>query len=296
MFAFSVYCAVIVAASLLGGWIPLRIRMTHRSMETILSFVAGVILGISLLHLFPHALLDLSSFEVGYGVLLGLLSMFFIERFFCFHHHDLPDAAQTTHEHAHSHDSGLRHDHAYTPHAHDAPRGDGLLRSAHHLRWGGAAVGLALHTLIEGVALAASMAPRKDLPHQPWLAGLGMFLVIVLHKPFDALTLSTLMSRGGWRLGWQHSVNLLFALIVPLGGAAFALAGLRPAQSQVVGWALAFSCGAFLCISLSDLLPELQFHQHDRWKLSLALLAGVLLAAAVALAESMLHGRGGWRG
>jgi zinc and cadmium transporter len=255
--------------------------------------VAGVILGISLLHLLPHALLDLSAFEVGYGVLLGLLAMFLIERFFCFHHHELPDASQTTQESARGHGGCLSHDDAYAGGAHEAAAGGGLLRSAHRLRWGGAAVGLALHTLIEGVALAASMAQRKDVPYEPWLAGLGMFLVIALHKPFDALTLGTLMSRGGWRPGWQHLVNFLFALIVPLGGAAFALLGLRPEQSQAVGWALAFSCGAFLCISLSDLLPELQFHQHDRWKLSLALVAGLVLAAGVALAEAMLHGRGG---
>jgi zinc and cadmium transporter len=42
---------------------------------------------------------------------------------------------------------------------------------------------------------------------------------------------------------------------------------------------LAFSAGTFLCIALSDLLPELQFHEHDRWKLSVALLAGLALMA-----------------
>jgi zinc and cadmium transporter len=46
--------------------------------------------------------------------------------------------------------------------------------------------------------------------------------------------------------------------------------------------ALAFSAGTFLCIALSDLLPELQFHSHDRFKLSVALLAGVGLMAATA--------------
>ena len=44
---------------------------------------------------------------------------------------------------------------------------------------------------------------------------------------------------------------------------------------MVTSKTLAFSAGTFLCIALSDLLPELQFHAHDRWKLSAALLAGV---------------------
>ena len=47
--------------------------------------------------------------------------------------------------------------------------------------------------------------------------------------------------------------------------------------------ALAFSGGTFLCIALSDLLPELQFHAHDRTKLSVALLAGFLLMLLTAL-------------
>ena len=49
--------------------------------------------------------------------------------------------------------------------------------------------------------------------------------------------------------------------------------------------ALAFSGGTFLCIALSDLLPELQFHSHDRVQLSVALLAGFALMAATAMAE-----------
>ena len=51
-------------------------------------------------------------------------------------------------------------------------------------------------------------------------------------------------------------------------------------SSDVTANTLAFSAGTFLCIALSDLLPELQFHEHDRVKLSLALLAGVALMAA----------------
>jgi zinc and cadmium transporter len=53
--------------------------------------------------------------------------------------------------------------------------------------------------------------------------------------------------------------------------------------------ALAFSAGTFLCIALSDLLPELQFHSHDRLKLSIALLAGFALMAVTAELEPDSH-------
>ncbi|MHC5543735.1 ZIP family metal transporter, partial [Singulisphaera rosea] len=58
-------------------------------------------------------------------------------------------------------------------------------------------------------------------------------------------------------------------------------------QSAVYGTAaaLAFSAGTFLCIALSDLLPELQFHAHDRLTLSASLLAGFFLMAVASAGE-----------
>jgi zinc and cadmium transporter len=48
-----------------------------------------------------------------------------------------------------------------------------------------------------------------------------------------------------------------------------------------LGATLAFCAGTFLCIAGSDLLPELQFHRHDRMKPSVALLGGLAAAALI---------------
>ena len=62
-------------------------------------------------------------------------------------------------------------------------------------------------------------------------------------------------------------------------------------QAQVVGAALAFSAGVFLCISLGDLLPEVHFHSHDRFKLTLSFVIGIGLAYALRYVEpGVLHG------
>jgi zinc and cadmium transporter len=53
--------------------------------------------------------------------------------------------------------------------------------------------------------------------------------------------------------------------------------------------ALAASAGSFLQLSLSDILPDLHRRGGDRWKISLALLAG--LAAMWAL-RSLGHAHG----
>src|SRR5438552_1828910 len=61
VFLLTVYCALIVLASLAGGWIPLLFQLTHRQMQVAVSFVAGVILGVGLLHLLPHSFEQLQS-------------------------------------------------------------------------------------------------------------------------------------------------------------------------------------------------------------------------------------------
>ncbi len=100
------------------------------------------------------------------------------------------------------------------------------------------------------------------------------------------------MAAGGWPPRERRLVNLAFAAMCPLGAAAFYLGiGLTAHHDVAVGCALAFSGGVFVCIALGDLLPELQFHAHDRIKLSLALLLGVAVAMSVWLLEpAHVHG------
>src|ERR1043165_6830982 len=88
----AAYCGLTLLASLAGGWILLAIRLTHTRLQVATSFVAGMMLGVALLHLLPHAWEDFRSAEKTVRWLLGgFLVMFFIQRFFHFHHHDVPD-------------------------------------------------------------------------------------------------------------------------------------------------------------------------------------------------------------
>ena len=58
------------------------------------------------------------------------------------------------------------------------------------------------------------------------------FLVILLHKPFDSMTLCTLMATGKKSALWRYAANGLFALAVPLGAVLyFVLSGQRPYTS-----------------------------------------------------------------
>src|SRR5208337_4676615 len=142
----------------------------------------------------------------------GFLAMFFLQRFFHFHHHDSPegDPEDCHHEHA----TSESHDHDNAHHAHSLAE-----KSAQQLSWVGTALGLTFHSLLDGLALAAAVAAGAQ--GHARLAGLGVALVVILHKPFDAMAVSTLMAASGSSRMSRHVLNGLFALASPLGAALF---------------------------------------------------------------------------
>ncbi|MEE4662028.1 MAG: ZIP family metal transporter [Halieaceae bacterium] len=271
----AAYCTAIIAASLLGGWLPSLLRMTHTRTQLVMSFVAGLMLGVALYHLLPHALASLQPRagsvhgaidSVAAWMMLGMILMLMMLRLFHFHQHEFGDDG---------------HDHGADGHAHDGHQHT----LAHPLSWVGIAAGQSVHALIDGVALGASVVGAHAAGGFSWL-GQGVFFAILLHKPLDALSIISIMKAGGWPSAARVAANVGFALLVPLGAVAFVWGlGQLDNQSAVVGCALAFSAGVFLCISLGDLLPEVHFHSHDRVKLTLAFLLGIGLAYAIRFVE-----------
>ena len=272
----AVLCAAIVGASLLGGVLPMASALTHTRLQLYLSFAAGAMLGAAFFHMMPEAVRKGSADSLQWTA-AGLLGLFFLERFFAFHHHEAPgDPAEPCPTHAHEHAHGRGHSAGVVDPS--APGGTGTATKGTSLHWGAAAFGLALHTLTGGVALASAVEAERGLGPGAW----GVFVATLVHKPADALTIVSLMLRAGVPRFRAHLVNLGFAMMIPAGAAIFRLGVGSLGEStaaMVTSNTLAFSAGTFLCIALSDILPELQFHEHDRWKLSAALLAGVALMA-----------------
>jgi zinc and cadmium transporter len=101
------------------------------------------------------------------------------------------------------------------------------------------------------------------------------------------------MAAGGWSRSARHWVNGCFALAIPLGILFFHMGAghFTAPHHHFLGIVLAFTAGTFVCIAASDLLPELQFHSHDRVKLSAALLLGLLLSALIGRLETTGHDR-----
>ncbi|MCY4012366.1 MAG: ZIP family metal transporter [Gammaproteobacteria bacterium] len=257
------YSVAVFAASVIGGRLSEYGAMTHMRTQVVMSFVAGFLAGVALFHLLPHSIERIRGPEAVEAavlcVVLGMVAMIILLRAFPFHQHDF------------SAEAGVRH-------AGDRRKAGGLV---------GIGLGLGLHAATEGVALGASV--RIGLMEEGVLPGLGVCLAILLHKPLDAFSITGMMKHNGNGRRARLAANVGYALICPVAAAlSYFGAGMlgAVAEGPWLGYALAFAVGAFLCIALGDLLPEVHFHRHDRGKLLLALLSGVSLAYALYFVET----------
>ena len=257
------HCAIIIAVSLAGGKLSSMMALTHTRTQMLMSFISGFIIGIAVHHLLPHGLSLISGKEAlekaTAFVALGILTMILLLRTLHFHQHEFGEEDHS-HHHGHDHDHGAK-----------GPI-DGLF---------GIVLGLGLHAIMEGVTLGASI--QAGLAYgEGWLAGLGILLAILLHKPLDAYSIIGMMRTSGYGPRACTVTNISFALLCPIITALtfFGVEVLGPTgnAAPILGYTLAFASGAFLCIALSDLLPEIQFHGHDRVKLTAALLLGSFLS------------------
>ena len=267
-----VYGSALFAVSLLGSSLPRRFQMTHTRTQMVLSLVSGLMLGVALLHLIPHSYAAVERIDsVMIWTLAGLVFMLLLLRWFHFHQHDFGAAAADcdlasgdSHDHAHA------HDHAHPP--------DQSVGAA------GLFAGLCVHTIVDGLALGAVLVSASA---GVGLAGAGVFLAILLHKPLDALSIETVMAATGSAPNARRLAGWVFAGLCPLVLWLFYF-GAAPylALDLWLPATLAFSAGAFICIALGDLLPEVQFHSHDRVRLTLLFLLGIGLAMTLGWFEA----------
>ncbi len=289
------YSAAVVLASVLGGMLPEWIRLTHERMQLMISSVGGLMLGIAIFHMIPHALVATqgNADRVAWGLIAGLMVTFFLLRFFHFHQHGPADfglyaeerkAARLAADLASAADTST---HICSDHVHPQDHEGCPDAGGGSPRWMLVLMGLGLHTLTDGIALASGV--MSELGHGPsgtsW-PGIGIFLAVLLHKPLDAVSITSLMhpvTTATRRL----IVNVGFSLMCPMGALLFwaGVAGQSEIASAIAGFGLAFSAGVFLCIALSDLLPEMEFHSHNRLQLTAALLLGITAAWAIGIVE-----------
>jgi zinc and cadmium transporter len=226
------YSLAIFATSLFGGLVPLSSKSLKEELAKIfVSLGAGLLLGMALVHMLPEAA-ELVPHVFGVWFLVGFLILLILERFVMIHACD--------EYHCDYHTIGLT-----------------------------AFIGLAVHGVIEGVALASSAASHL---------GFLVLVAILVHKAPTGFALSSILTMAKK----TKKQILLFLIGVSLSGPIGVFLGYFLLKHSVIqsmsGILLSISAGTFLYIAACDLLPELHKTNEDKFKRLFSFLMGILMS------------------
>jgi zinc transporter ZupT len=132
-----------------------------------------------------------------------------------------------------------------------------------------ALLGLSIHALFDGVAMAAGLLTSLRL-------GLVLFVAVVLHKIPEGFTIASIMISAGrdQRAAWRATLLIAAATV----GGILMVTIFEPA----IRYALPFSAGVTLYVAASDLIPEVnREYEVDQGRRSIP--ASIFVFAGVAL-------------
>ena len=229
-FNLYLYAILIFSAAFLGGVFPILYRSENENhLKIFISFGAGLLLSMSFLHMIPEAL-KLVPNSSGLWLLTGFCLLLFLERFIMVH---------ACEEHGcHYHTIGIA-----------------------------AFVGLTIHGIIEGFALASSQMVTN--------LGPLVLLAIVSHKAPAGIALSSILKMSKKKNPQILQFVIGVALSGPLG-ISLAYWILRSEYySSTAGILLSISAGTFLYIGACDLLPEIHRTDGEKLKRLVAFCLGI---------------------
>lgn len=200
----------------------------------LISFAAGVMLATAFGHIVPESL-KFSEKGAPIAILAGILIFYFLQTFMVFHSHENGESA---------HQIGIR-----------------------------ALIGLAFHSLLDGVAIAAAFA----VGHHEHSYEIGIFttLAVILHELPEGVMTTGILLHSGMKRSKILTYSTLVAVATPIGAIVshFAFAGMGISEG-ILGILLALAGGSFIYVAAVDLIPETQ---KELKLLNIAsLIAGVL--------------------
>ena len=233
MLAYLTFAAVAAAGDLAGAVV---VTATHRPGGTRLRYFVAAGAGFMLAAAFVRMLPEASHVE--HAFLFVLLGYFGVHLF----------------------------EHTVAPHFHfgEEVHHEALLRrSAGYL----AVLGLGVHTLFDGVAIAAGFMITPSL-------GILLFFAVLVHKLPEGFTVASIMLASGHSQARALGAAGLLGVLTILGalGTAFI-------AEHHVGYALALSAGVTLYVAASDLIPEV--NREGGPKLGWTVFAGLVLFIAM---------------
>jgi zinc and cadmium transporter len=221
---------LIVSFFSLSGILALSLRedTLHKILFFLIAFSAGTILGAALFDLLPEAIEHLEESIVFLYIAGGFVAFYFLERFIYWYH-------------GHGHHEALRE-----ISEEQGTKGFAYLN----------VIGDGIHNFIDGMIIAASF-------NADFSVGLATTIAVIFHELPQEMGDYGVLVYAGFNRARALLLNFGAALSVVLGG-LFAIFFLEAVEA-LSGTLIAFSAGAFLYLSASELVPELQ-KEEDFWK------------------------------
>jgi ZIP family zinc transporter/zinc and cadmium transporter len=218
---------VAAGANVLGALaVTSRARWSVRALDVMIAFAAGFMLAVVVTEILPEAILR-GGREAAVVALVGYTLVYLTQ-------------------------------HALTPHFHFG-------EETHHVTASvsvSALVGLMLHTIVDGVAIASAFGVSPQV-------GFLVFLAVLLHKFPEGLAISSLFLAAG-----ASRARALYAAAA-LGGATILGVLLTDSVPLLNRYGLALSAGVTLYVAATNLVPE--FQAKRGWRLPLSFFVGCAL-------------------
>ncbi len=204
----------------------------HRILNFLIAYSAGTILGASLFDLMPEAVELVEEHIVFPLIAFGFVFFLFLERGLYWYH-----------GHGHTHEISEHEDHEM-----------GQTKSFAYLN----IIGDFVHNFIDGMIIAASFINGVTV-------GIASSIAVAFHELPQEMGDYGILVYAGLDQKKALWYNFAAALSIVVGGVfgSFFISMVE----ELSGWMVAFSAGAFLFLSASELIPEI--HDDNDWKKSL---------------------------
>jgi ZIP family zinc transporter len=222
------------ASALVGGWLAIR---AVRYVGVIIAVGAGIRIGAAFFDLIPESVEHLGSIDLAMVVItVGFLAFYALDKVTALHV---------------GHETASELDHEATTHQHI-----GILGAS----------GMAIHSFLDGVALAAALTVGGAL-------GTIIAVVVIVHRFSDGIGVVSFILASRMPSSTAFRWVLLVAAAPVLG---VLLGSFVTIPDQMLGAILGFFAGFFLYVGAAELLPEA--HRRDSSRVVVAATLGGALA------------------
>lgn len=229
------------ASAMVGGWLALS---AVRLVGVVIAVGAGIRIGAAFFDLIPESAELLGSLEsTMLWTTIGFLSFYAIEKLTSLHV---------------GHETASELDHEEESHVHAGLAG---------------AVGMGIHSFLDGVALAAGLTVGGG-------TAIVIAAVVIIHRFSDGIGVVSFLLASKVRIGVAYRWLALVA-VAPVAG--ILLGSVLSIPDPALGAELAFFAGFFLYVGAAELLPEAHRRDRSRW-IALMTIGGAAAIYAFSLA------------